>query len=60
MHRLAGDNAVAIEVEFVDDTQCGQVFGQRVAPGGELAVFIDQFERADPGVVEMTQRQSAA
>jgi hypothetical protein len=42
-----------MEVEFGDDAQGGKVFCQRVAPGGKLAIFVDQFKRTDAGMVEV-------
>src|SRR5574343_372058 len=60
LYRLARNDAVAIEVEFANDAQGSQVLGQRVTPGGQLALFIDQFQGADAGVVMVIQHQTSA
>jgi hypothetical protein len=59
-HRLAADEAVAVQVEFADDAQCGEVSGQRVAPDGQAALGIDQFQGADPGMVVVVKREAGA
>ena len=49
-----------MQVEFVDHAQCGQVPGQGVAPVGQTASFVDQFKRADAGMVVVVERQTGA
>ena len=49
-----------MQVEFVEHAQCGEVLAQRVAPVGQAAVFVDQFQRADAGMVVVVQRQADA
>ena len=48
-----------MQLEFADDAQGGQIVGQRVAPAGQTTPFVDQFQRADPGMVEVIEPQSA-
>ncbi len=37
--------------------QCRQVLAQRVAPAGQAAAFVEQFQRADPGMVMVVERR---
>ncbi len=47
-----------MQVEFGDDAQRGQVVAQRVAPAGEARPLVGQFERADPGVIDVIEQQA--
>jgi hypothetical protein len=49
-----------MQVEFGDDAQGGKVTAQRVAPDGQAALLVDQFEHADAGVIEVVQEQAGA
>mgnify|MGYP002135598051 CR=1 FL=1 len=48
---MPGNQAVAMQVEFGNDAQGRQITGQGVAPGGQAAMVINQFQCADPGLV---------
>ena len=57
---LAGQRAGELPRELVDQAPGGDVAAQRVAPLGQAAVGVAQFERADAGVVVALQRQAGA
>ncbi len=57
-HRLAGNRAFELFLESPQDIECGYVVAQGIAPAGQAAARIHQFQSADAAVVAMVQEEA--
>ena len=49
-----------MKFEFGHDAQGCKFVSQRIAPASQAALSVEQFQRADAGVVEMVQLEAGA